>query len=419
MTSIAHSQSQSSQSSQHMESAADTFKRYVNHILNVDRRFTGMSKYVVKIQFFWSEQIPTACAGDGFVFFNPKFWDKLNEEKKKTVLVHEIWHLILDHYNRGKGYDHTSYNIAADHVINLTVKDSGFVMGPKELFGDIYPCCDDRFAGMSTEQVYAIVHKERKNQTNSHKNAQSSPTTDQIKDLIKEALDGSGMDVEQQKATDEKIRQNVIQQTMQAGTNSGQESRILQTENLSVHIKNATYEEIFSKYLIDPLSGGKRTYIYPSRRQMKGQPRLKGKFKKRGHINRLTHLVYALDVSGSITQHMANQFLRSAATLKDKLNPKLMTIILWDTSIKFEKTFQEDELIDNIRLSAGGGTLLTPVYRRVEVLNPEALVIFTDLLVSIPPKPKWETIWFVPDMNVSPSILANVTYGEIYKIPEN
>ncbi len=156
----------------------------------------------------------------------------------------------------------------------------------------------------------------------------------------------------------------------------------------------------------------------PSRRQTKNGLRMKGKYPKRGRKNRLTHLVYALDVSGSITDHQKRQFLASAKTLKEKLNPQLMTVILWDTQIQYEKVFREDESLDNISVMSGGGTYLHPVYTRVKEINPEALVIFTDLAVTIPPKPDWETIWFVPDMNVYDGYLNAVTYGNIYLIPE-
>lgn len=156
----------------------------------------------------------------------------------------------------------------------------------------------------------------------------------------------------------------------------------------------------------------------PSRRQAKDGLRLKGKYPKRGRKNRLTHLVYALDVSGSITAHQKKQFLASAKTLKEKLNPQLMTVMLWDDGIRFEKTFREDELLDNIHVMSGGGTNLNPVYKRVQQIMPEALVIFTDLVVNIPPKPDWETIWFVPTMGIGDYYLKAVTYGDIYLIPE-
>ena len=394
--------------------AADAdLKDYVDEMLHLDRRFVGMSKYVFDINFFWVSSIKTACAGHGFIFFNPDFWDQLSEEKKKTVIAHEIWHLILNHLERGEGFDPESYNISADHVINLGLGDDGFDVDGK--FGDIEICRDVKYRGLSTEQVYAKVHKDRKKDPDSHKSPDGTPSKDQIEQLVKDALEGTGKDIGQQKAENDEARDEAVAQGQQAGTEQGGETRILQTDGVSLFIKKATYGEIFEDYLTDPLSGGKRTFMRPSRRQAHGGLRLKGKFPKRGKKNRLTHLVYALDVSGSITAKQGKQFLRSAKTLKETLNPVLMTVILWDTSIKFEKCFREDETLDNIHIRGGGGTQLEPVYKRVRQINPEALVIFTDMCVNFPPKPDWDTIWFVPD----DAYIGDLPkYGEIYEIPE-
>ncbi|ANJ20762.1 HNH endonuclease [Roseobacter phage RD-1410W1-01] len=398
-----------------LQSADATFRSIVEDMLLTDNRFVGLTSYVLQIKFWWSEAIDTACAGAGFIFFNPKFWDKLDAERRKTVVAHEIWHLILNHLDRGEGLDPESYNIAGDYVINWHLKEDGFCVDNP--FGDIDILLNGKYAGMSTEAVYAKVHKQRKQDPKSHAAPHGTPTADQIEDLIKEALNGTGKDLGQQKKQNDQARDEAVQQA-KAGNGDGSTDRILASEGFKVFIQEKTYEEIFEQWLLDPLSGGKRTYLRPSRRQIAGGLRLKGKFQKRGKHNRLTHLVYALDVSGSITAKQAQQFLRSAKTLKEKLNPVLMTVILWDTKIKFEKVFKEDETLDNIRVTAGGGTNLTPVYKRLKQLNPEAAVIFTDLEVTIPPKPSWETIWFVPNLGIGDYWLQKVNYGEVYLVPE-
>lgn len=404
-------------------SADDKLSVYVEEMLAKDKRFKGMSRYVYDINFYWSAQIPTACAGHGFIFFNPQWWDKLAHEERKTVIAHEIWHLILNHLERGKEKDPESYNIAGDHVINLNCKEDGFVTtlspgGAPTNFGEMGMVIDEKYRGMGTDAIYAIVHAERKKNPDSHKSAAGTPSSDQIEELVKQALEGSGKDLQQQAEENDEKREQALEGGKQAGNQPGGTQTILRTDGKKVFIQNASYGEIFEDYLTDPLSGGKRTFMRPSRRQQKNGLRLKGKYPKRGRKNRLTHLVYALDISGSITHHQRTQFIRSAKTLKEKLNPQMMTVMLWDTQIQFEHCFREDEELDNIPSMCGGGTSLHPVYARVEQINPEALVIFTDLAVSIPPKPDWETIWFVPDMNVYDPCLDQVTYGEVYLIPE-
>lgn len=406
-----------------LKSADSTLRLYVEEMLQRDKRFIGMSRYLLNVRFWWSDAIPTACAGHGFIFFNPNWWDSMHHEERKTVIAHEIWHLILNHLERGEDLDPDSYNKAGDYIINLTAHDDGFVStlnkAAKTNFGGKGMLINEKYRGMSTEQVYAIVHKDRKKDPNSHGGNMGTPSKDQIEDLIKQAIQGTGQDIQQIADQNQKEREAAVDSAnKQAGNQPGGTQRLLQTDGVKVFIQNASYEEIFEEWLTDPLSGGKRTFMRPSRRQLENGVRLKGKFPKRGRKNRLTHLVYALDVSGSITVEEGKQFLRSASTLKKKLNPVLMTVILWDTRIVFEKTFREDEKLDNIRVQAGGGTDLRPVYKRVKELNPEALVIFTDLQVDIPPKPDWETIWFVSTTKVHPTYLNQVKYGNVYLIPE-
>lgn len=409
-------------SSGNLSSANDTLRSYVEEMIVKDKRFKGMSSYIYDISFYWSTSIPTACAGHGFIFFNPQWWDKMDHEERKTVIAHEIWHLILNHLERGKDKDPESYNIAGDYVINLACHDDGFAttLNSQALtdFGGAGMLIDTKYRGKGTDAIYEVVHKQRKNDPSSHKGT-GSPSSDQIEDLVKQVLKGSGTDLQKQAEQNEEKRKKAVYDGKQAGSQPGGTREILRTDGKRVFIKTATYKEIFEDYLIDPLSGGKRTYMRPSRRQMKDGLRLKGKYPKRGKKNRLTHLVYALDVSGSITTIQKKQFLASAKTLKETLNPQLMTVILWDTKIQYEKVFREDEKLDNIHVMSGGGTSLTPVYKRVKEINPEALVIFTDLAVSIPPQPSWDTIWFVPSREVVyDEYLNQVTYGDVYLIPE-
>jgi predicted metal-dependent peptidase len=300
----------------------------VDEMLQVDKRFVGMSKYVANVKMFWTYAVPTAAAATGHLFFNPKFWDSLPTETRKTVVAHEIWHLLLRHSDRGEGMDRETYNIAADHVINLGLEEEGFT------FDGTTPCKDAKYKGKSTEEIYSIIYaKKKKNPDNPETKGQPHPSPDELEDLVKQAIEGSGKDIQQVADQDAKEADDAVGKGI--GTCAGGENLILVADSQKVFIKEATYHEIFEDYLIDPLSGGKRTFLRPSRRQQPGGMRLPGRFKKRGKHNRLTHLVYALDVSGSISKAQAQQFQRSAKTLKETLNPERMTVILWDTRIVF------------------------------------------------------------------------------------
>ena len=385
---------------------AKKLKDIVDEYVDTDPRFLGLSRYIVNVRFFWSTLISTACAGHGFIFFNPDFYESIPEGTRKTVVAHEVWHLILKHLERGEGLDPVTDNIAGDHVINIGLQDDGFT------FEGTNPCLDVKYRGQSKEQIYNAIWAERKK--NPQKPGEGYVSRDTILDHVQTVLDADaqGKTLEQQKEENDKAIDNAA-----PGMTAGHQDRILQNSNTKTVIVGASYKDIFQPYLVDPLSGGNRTFMRPNRRthglHKTTGLMLPGRLPRRGHINRLTHLVYALDVSGSISAKMAQQFQDSVRTIKELLNPAKLTVMLFDTRVVYQKTFTDKEKYTKIAVKAGGGTDLKDVYKKTEELNPEALVIFTDLCVGIPPEPKWDTIWLVPYQGVH--IPPNL-YGEVYLI---
>lgn len=399
---------------------ADSLKKFVDEYILTEPTFKGLSKYISNINFYWVSEIDTACAGHGFIFFNPDFWNSLPESKRKTVIAHEIWHLILEHLERGKNKDWEIYNQAADYVINNMLHEDGFDLKGK--FGHIEICFDTKYANMSTENIYEELYQEKQKQLTSNSNKQTlnnnnnspTPTIEQIEDLIKETIKGDTGDLIKQIENNKKELENLYKENI-----SGIQQRILKA-NFINKIKKQDYNKIFEKYMVDSLSGGKRTYLRPSRRPS-NTLRLKGNNTRKGTKNRLTHLVYALDVSGSISTQQANQFLKSVKTVKKLLNPKLMTILFWDTRIVFEKIYKESDNIDDLNIQAGGSTNVNCVLNKTDTIKPEALIVFSDMQFTFPkPEPEYDVIWFVPKNVFQESIyITNVTFGKIYYIPED
>lgn len=374
-----------------------------------DPKMKGLARYIQNCEIFWSRQIDTACAGHGFIFFNPDFFGELKEEPRKTVMAHEVWHIILKHLERGKGCDPYSHNIAADHVINNGLDKDGFS------FEDANPTMDKKYADMSTEQVYNDIYT--KQDPKDRPKPQDCPgmvSAETIEKMIQEVLDqkGEGKTVEDQKKKSDKQLQG-----LQPGNMTGSKGIKLDLTQTIPIIVGATFEEIFEPYLIEPLKARKRSVRRPSRRSPVGTTLLLPGRSERVHKhNRLAHLVYALDVSGSISHAMAQQSHNAVRYIKELLNPKLMTVIYFDTHIKEIRTFKDTEKYGEMTVKAGGGTSLSHVYEKVRELKPEALVCFTDLMVSIPPPPNWDPIWITPHKRCH--VPSNLT-GKIYVMPKS
>ena len=391
---------------------AQELRDIVMDIIINDVRFKNYAQFLTNVRFFWSLKVPTACAGIGFIFFNPDFYASIPPATRVTVIAHEMWHLILRHLQRRKEDDDPYYkNIAEDHAINLGLEIEKFT------FEGTDPCKDPKYRGMSSTQIYNQIWQAKPSDRPSVDPTQQM-TPQQIKDLIQETVEA--MDEEDQQSMEE-LEDEAEEEVEKAkqngcGRGSGNSGIDLEISGALVPIIGASYKDVFKDFLIDPLSGGKRTFMRPNRRSHGSSSglMLPGRYPRRGREHRLTHLTYALDVSGSITSAQAKQFHNSVRSIKKLLNPEKLTIIFFDDVIILERTFTDKEPYGNIHVKAGGGTNLAPVYKRVTEIMPEALVIFTDLQVSIPKEPPWHTIWLVPTMLYADPNL----YGDLYLIPE-
>lgn len=435
---------------------ATELRAEVEKMITDDPKMVGIARYLASVEIFWSTSIPTACAGNGFIFFNPEFYTKLPEDTRNTIMAHEVWHLILKHLARGIEFDPTDYNRAGDFVINIVLEDEGFSFDFGEV--DFVPCKDPKYRGMSTEEVYNDIRKERKKKKEEppKDTKKKEPSTDNDGDNPKPNDTDEDQDQNQDKDQDEDknqdhVSRSVIEDLVKAaadtiagnddynnvpnqiskdkkdlkdlteslGEDTGYTHIELEITDRKTAIRGKTYEEIFADYLIDPISGAKRSFMRPNRRQhgmSDSNFRLPGRVKRKTKSNRLAHLIYALDVSGSITKETAQTFHDSVRTIKELLNPNLLTVLFFDTEIKLVKTFTDQQPYGKITVEAGGCTKLDAVYAYAANRKIDAMVIFTDLAVTILPEPKWHTIWLVPEHHREANVVD--LYGDIHIIPK-
>ena len=115
---------------------------------------------------------PEVCeymAVDGkSLFYNAENIVKLSFDVIKTLLMHEAAHLAYAHHVRMVGKDPELSNIAADHVVNLILKQGAY----KPWDGWF---CDSRFEGQTFERVYGTIAQERQQQQGGGKKPQPNP----------------------------------------------------------------------------------------------------------------------------------------------------------------------------------------------------------------------------------------------------
>ena len=389
----------------------------IEKLIQNDPKMKGIARYLNNVTIFWSYNIPTACAGHGFIFFNPDFWARIPEQTRITVMAHEVWHLILKHLERGEFCDPEDHNKAGDHVINNILDNEGFT------FDGTDPLKDPKYKNMSTEEVYNIIHTEKKKQQQQNPEAKGEKSNhvpkSVIDTLVKAAADLIAGDDNYNNMPNQINGNDKVLEDLKnsLGGQTGHKHIKLEITNSKPAIKNVTYEQIFKDYLIDPIFGGKRSFMRPNRRQHNSKDlfKLPGRVKRKVKSNRLAHLIYALDVSGSIDTATAQTFHNSVRTIKELLNPNLLTVLFFDTEIKLTKVFKDTEPYTQIEVKAGGCTCLDAVYTYAANKDADAMVIFTDLAVTIPKKPKWHTIWLLPERHRKANVID--LYGDLYIIP--
>ncbi len=119
--------------------------------------------------------VPTMATDGIRLFINPEFADSLSWLGKIFVLIHEIYHCILMHMERGQGKDPELFNIAADHEINPLIVDTTDDFDEKFVTDEIKGLYDKKYLNIPVEEIYEDLLK------NPPKTPPQPPTTGPIK----------------------------------------------------------------------------------------------------------------------------------------------------------------------------------------------------------------------------------------------
>jgi len=356
------------------------------------RNSTFIAALICNLKIVWDETIDTANVDGVTLRWNPHFFMKLDAETRVTVLAHEAWHVAFQHMFRLGSRDPDRFNQAADHVINLLLEEHGYFM-------DGFPyLMDKKFKNMATEQVYELLPPEPENE---------SPISG---DIVLPDEDGQADSDEAQAKKAESMSKVITAATVTKMT--GQEAGDIPGEIQVVIDKFLNPKLPWERLLRDffnELVELDYSYRRPNRRYT--DPILPGLVGMTG----LEHLIYYLDISGSISDDDILRFNSEVKYIKDELNPKKLTLVTFDTRICDEYVFEEDDEFEKIVVTGRGGTNLEPVFKHAKEHNPNAMVIFTDLYVNIPKeKPVCPLVWICLDHKNAKVPYGNLIHMEDY-----
>lgn len=324
--------------------------------------------------------IPTAATDGKHLLINPDFFNKLTPAERLTLLAHEALHVLLDHMHRRGTRDHKLFNIAADYVINGSLKKAQYVLPT----GGLY---DPQYDGMTTEQVYALLDKK---------------TDQQKQDLFGKCKDGvmNGNDITypdpndpDNSVTQDEVTSIILRAITQAkamgqaaGTMPGEiEIELQRTLNPPL-----PWNVILQNYLTE-FSKEDFTFRRPNKRF------LPDAYLPTAHSEAVCNIAIAVDISSSVTAHEFNVFINKIAEIKTTMNPKKTTVIAFNTKITgVQELTADDDPFKKLKFKGRGGTSVQCVYDHIQETRPTVTIIFTDGEFTQPKiTPKTPIVWLI------------------------
>lgn len=333
--------------------------------------------------------LPTAAVDGKNLFFNTQFFNAMSNKEIEFVIAHEILHCVFDHLSRRDQRNPMLYNIAADYIVNNTlVRDR---IGEKPKLVDCYQ--DFKYEGWTSEEVYDDLLKQMEKE--------GQDAMDQLGELLDEHVDweknGDGGDGDGEEETDEnghkvsksrpsyteeelrgikdEIKENMISAAQSAGAGnvpSGVARMIKELTEPKMNWRELLRQQIQSTIRND------FTYARPNRKGQHTGAILPGM-----NFSDTIDLCISLDMSGSIGNEKAADFLGEIQGIMDEYQDYKIKLWTFDTSVYGEEDFTADtgKSLTEYDIKGGGGTDFMVNWRYMEEhdIRPKKFIMFTDM----------------------------------------
>jgi len=321
----------------------------------------------------------STLATDGRTFYyNTGFVNKLTAQEAEFGFAHEVLHNVFDHMGRRNDRDPQLSNIAADYAVNQILVDEKIGTVPK--FIKIFQ--DNKYRGWSYEQIYEDVEK---------KAIKIDMKT--LGELLDEHLDGEGdgdgsgdddgdqegggrpkLTEEEKKAIRDEIKEAMI--SAMQNTEAGR-----MPAGLARYISEFTEPKMDWRELlrmnIQSILKSNFTFSRPNRKSQHSGAVLPGMTN-----DETVDVSVAIDMSGSISDDMANDFISEVKGIMDEYKDFTLDLWCFDTKVYNYAKFTgdtADEIMD-YKVMGGGGTDFEAnwEFMKDEGIEPKKFIMFTD-----------------------------------------
>lgn len=325
-----------------------------------------------------SDWLPTLATDGRNFYYNLAFVERLTAKQCEFGFAHEVLHNVFDHIGRREHRNPVISNIAADYAVNQILKDEriGEVPDWIKIFQD------NKYRGWAYEAIYDDIMKNAK-----------TIDISKLGELLDEHLDGNedegdGSDdkdgtgkgkrpvltEEEKKAIRDEIKEAMVSSAQACGA-----GKI--PAGVARLIKEFTEPKIDWRELlrmnIQSIMKSNFSFSKPNRKSQMCGAILPGM------INEETiDVCCAIDMSGSISDKMANDFISEVKGIMDEYTDFKLELWCFDTKVYNHQVFTGDNADDirSYQVKGGGGTDFDAnyVFMKDNDIVPKRFIMFTD-----------------------------------------
>jgi predicted metal-dependent peptidase len=347
----------------------------------------------------------TAAVDGRNIYYNRDFFADLDVDEIQFVLCHEVLHVALDHLGRRSHRDPQWWNMANDYVINgMLIKEKIGKMPTKKVTdvdekgetNQRVGLYEEKYVDWTSEAVYDDLEKRKvKKQMTLDVHLELGNDS---KDGKGKPQDGKGPGIEISEEELAKIREelkNKVIQAAQAAAGKMPASLARLVDSLvepKINWRDLLQQNIQSCITDD------FTWMRPNRKHMYG-----GIFLPTLDKDETIDIAIAIDMSGSISDAMAMDFLSEIYGCMQQYNDFTLSILCFDTQVYNYQMYTKDtqEELLNYKCKGGGGTDFDAFWSfwKEQNIEPKKAVVFTDgyPFGSWGPENYCDTLWIITE----------------------
>jgi predicted metal-dependent peptidase len=356
-----------------------------------------------------SRSVPTMATDGVSLYYNAAFVDTLNTATLAGVLAHEVMHPALQHHLRRSKRDPRRWNEACDYAINPLLLDAGLSLPDGVLV-------DQRFRGMSAEQIYNVLDAEAQPQSSGQNSASDGtgtgagetpekqgntdgPTVPETEGGIGQVLDAP-LPNQDTPCIEEQAREwsVAVNQAVTLSKQAGKAPAGLARTLEGAAEATVDWRELLRRLWSDTIPVDS-SWMRPNRRHIWAGLYLPGVVREG-----VGEIAIAVDCSGSVNGRLLRLFEAEICSILEGQRPERVHVLYFDTEVQKAETYFAGEPV-HLNPVGGGGTNFGPCFDWLEEhgIRPQTLVFLTDLCGSFPKnEPGYPVIWASTERRQAP-----------------